>query len=409
VASKRKKRLAAEVYFDSSLRHSVYVRRYVVGEMRRVADFWALSDRELTRYLRDTLGRVAGKAISMRDPRLLRILKEAHEFRSIAHTDFRSMQTGAIVDFAKLEIGVEKRIIEAAIPFRIELANPAAGAARFAVEQKAINGRTLSQWFDNLKAADRSAYVSHIQRGIAMGSDQDTIVRGLVGTRANRYTDGVLAVPRRQAQTVVRTMLNHASNAAKEEVWAENPKVVSGVVWVSTLDGRTSPTCQDNDGAVELTDKNQVPPGGRHSISPPGLRPPAHPGCRSAIAGWIDGVPLLGNRPFVRDKRARGARETDFRAEARRSGLPIAEVRKRWAAENIGQIPAKTTYAEWIRKQPAAFQDDVLGKTKGALLRRGGMNVRAFVDSSGKSLTLKQLAATRPEAFTRAGFDPDTF
>jgi hypothetical protein len=37
------------------------------------------------------------------------------------------------------------------------------------------------------------------------------------------------------------------------------------------------------------------------------------------------------------------------------------------------------------------------------------LNVDQFVDRNGTELTLEQLAATKPEAFRKAGLDPEKF
>ena len=56
----------------------------------------------------------------------------------------------------------------------------------------------------------------------------------------------------------------------------------------------------------------------------------------------------------------------------------------------VSQISSETTYNSWLKKQPAAFQDEVLGKER-AKLFRGGMNVDKFTDDNGRTLTLSEL------------------
>jgi len=62
-----------------------------------------------------------------------------------------------------------------------------------------------------------------------------------------------------------------------------------------------------------------------------------------------------------------------------------------------------------LKRQPASFQDEVLGKTKAKLFREGGLNVDQFVDRAGNELTLSQLAERKPDAFRKAGLDPEKF
>jgi hypothetical protein len=105
----------------------------------------------------------------------------------------------------------------------------------------------------------------------------------------------------------------------------------------------------------------------------------------------IDGPELLGERPFVQSTRTGEQRQTDFRAEARRTGRPIQEVRREWADQHIGQAPGAMNYPEWLRAQPAAFQDNVLGPTRGGLFRSGKLELSQFSDSTGRTLTLDEL------------------
>jgi len=130
----------------------------------------------------------------------------------------------------------------------------------------------------------------------------------------------------------------------------------------------------------------------------------------------------MGERPMVRDARTRRMREKDFRADARNKvgekrwknlnakerNAEIRTVRRAWAKENIGTVPAKTTYQEWLKKQPVGFQDEVLGKTKGQLFRKGDVTLDRFVDKRGAELTLQQLAKTRPASFDAAGVSTTT-
>jgi hypothetical protein len=55
-----------------------------------------------------------------------------------------------------------------------------------------------------------------------------------------------------------------------------------------------------------------------------------------------------------------------------------------------GQVPADLTYADWLKKQSAARQDEILGPTRGKLFR-SGMPMERFYNDQGVWLTLPQL------------------
>jgi hypothetical protein len=111
----------------------------------------------------------------------------------------------------------------------------------------------------------------------------------------------------------------------------------------------------------------------------------------------------MPNRAYVRDTRTRKWRERDFRAEAKADAgknwklMPVKErnaaitgKRRAWADANIGQVPARTNYDDWLRKQPKSFQAEVLGPGRAKLFREG-MKLDKFVDRDGGELTLSQL------------------
>lgn len=127
---------------------------------------------------------------------------------------------------------------------------------------------------------------------------------------------------------------------------------------------------------------------------------------------------IMGDRPFVRDKRRRDARERDFRAEARDAAgadwrnmstaernAAIRARRDAWGQENIGQLPSSTTYSEWMSRQPVAFQDEVLGTTKARLFRSGKLTLDDFVDRAGRELPLAELRRRFPRAFETGGVE----
>lgn len=68
-----------------------------------------------------------------------------------------------------------------------------------------------------------------------------------------------------------------------------------------------------------------------------------------------------------------------------------------------GQVPDDMTYQDWLKKQPVERQDDILGKTKGQLFRKGGLTLERFVDRNGRELNLAELRAKNAAAFAKAG------
>ena len=61
------------------------------------------------------------------------------------------------------------------------------------------------------------------------------------------------------------------------------------------------------------------------------------------------------------------------------------------------------TYQDWLKKQTVERQDDILGKTKGQLFRKGGLTLDRFIDRNGRELNLAELRAKNAAAFAKAG------
>jgi len=112
---------------------------------------------------------------------------------------------------------------------------------------------------------------------------------------------------------------------------------------------------------------------------------------------------VVGRRPFVVDTRTGRRREIDFRRMARQQGRPVSEVRREWARQRVGQVPAKMTYEEWLRRQDVEFQNEVLGPTRAKLFREGGLSMDDFVTNSGRRYSLQELRRRDAEAFRKAG------
>jgi SPP1 gp7 family putative phage head morphogenesis protein len=170
---------------------------------------------------------------------------------------------------------------------------------------------------------------------------------------------------KKQAGSLIRTMNNHVSVKTRDLALKENIGLFDGYEWISVLDSRTSIICASRDGVV-------YPFGDDPIISP---KPPAHFSCRSTITPKV--------KPEFEDR---------VKTPARRTAT---------GAKGKTKVNQSTTYESWLRRQPKDFVDDVLGRTRGALFRRGKLPISKFVDESGKTLTLDELRKVEPEVFNR--------
>lgn len=406
---------ANEELLDMALRRAIGVRRFTAGEAAAILKLLEDRDREFMAWLRRRYRSV--ERIRSFDVNAWKVFQEQVKAkREEAVKEVRERATDNARQLAKIEAIAELNAIAAAIPVEIELASvPAQKLFAAAMRKPFGGGAPLNAWFTKLGKDDSARVIGAIQQGILHGETIDQLARRLAGTAANKYADGILSITRRNAVAVVRTGVNHVSNAAREEVWKQNSDVITALRWVSTLDGRTTPICRSRDGQMAPTKKGGKLPKGARKLNPASARPPAHVNCRSVMIAHVsaDGVAdLMGERPFVRDSRTRTMREKDFRAEAKEaaggkwSGMSredrnaaIRNRRQQWTREAVGQVPASTTYGEWLKNQPPAFVREVLGKKRADLFLSGKLSLDQFVDRTGNELSLKQLAKLHPAAF----------
>lgn len=385
-------------YQDSALRHQIAVRRYTAGLTKRVAELLERADAEIIKQLRLKLSVDGGQTVSVK--RLKALQKELQIARLAALAKYQADAMDELSLMAAKEAAVEVALLGSAIPIAVSFTAVAPEKLRAIVESEPFQGRVLAKWFRKLELDDAARLEEAVRLGVALGETTDSIVKRVVGSKAAGYSDGALSITRRDAQAIVRTAVNHISNAARSEVWEANNDIVTAKIWSATLDGRTTLVCMTNDGKARATSGNKIPAG--LEPVPAGNDIPAHYNCRSVWQAYINGDSLLGDRPFVTDTRTRKHREIDFREEAKRSGKSIKQVRSEWADKNIGLVPADTKYPAFFKRQSAAFQDEVLGAKRGRLFRNGGLKLEQFRDRKGNELSLKALYDRYPEAFAKS-------
>lgn len=348
----------AERLTEIATRHQVMLERVKTGEANQFAAFL----REMDRELRTRLAR--GEMTEFSRVRAEALILDIERTLTAIYGRFWNELSGRLIEIADYEAGFEARSLADGMDGAYEPVLPAAVAVRAAVMTAPLSvrgadgGKLLEAFVRDWSATEVKRVGGAIRQGFYEGATTSKILQIVRGTRANKYRDGILAVSNRNAEAVVRTAVQHVASVARQETWSANSDIIKGVRWVSTLDSRTTQQCRSLDGRVFPVDS--------------GPRPPIHVRCRSTT------VAELG---FSRKNAIRASKD--------------------------GAVPANLSYYEWLKTQPAAFQNQAIGPTRAKLLRAGGLSAERFAELNlGKNfepLTLAQMRDLEPLAFERAG------
>lgn len=260
------------------------------------------------------------------------------------------------------ELAFQQSALRAAIPALVQdaypIVSPAFSAVKAIAQARPFQGRLLREWIAGIESSRAATVRDTVRAGVVEGRTTAEIVRTVIGSRAEQYADGALQKSRRDVEAVVRSAVSHTAETASDAAYEANSDIISHVEWLSTLDNHTSSDCRIRD-RLPYTLGTYKPIG--HMI--PWLAGPGriHFCCRSSK------VPVL--------KRAKAL---GFSDGATRASMD-------------GQVPESTTYAEWLGKQSAARQDEILGPERGRLMREGRLKLSAFYNDKGKFLTLDEL------------------
>lgn len=223
-----------------------------------------------------------------------------------------------------------------------------------------IQGSPAADWWS--KQADDTAFrfAAQVRQGLANAETNQQIISRIVGTRT---VPGVMETARRNAASLVQTSVQAVANDARRKTFEANQDVIKGIRQVSTLDSHTSIVCIAYSG--KEWDMKYKPING--NTLPYNGGTPRHFNCRSV--------------------------EIPITKTFRELGIDIDEPEETTRASTDGQIDAKTTFGDFLKRKGKAWQDDVLGKGRADLWRSGKLTLRDLVDGRGRPLTLDQLKA----------------
>lgn len=380
-----------EQWFDSLLRHQIHAQRYAGGVRNKVIELLNDTEADLADIIRKKMKRSRQGLTKGNRKRFTQMMRQVRDLRNQAWGKATKELTGSMRAFAEQEGDFLVKSLNKASHVQLDLSAPAPEQLKSLVTQRPFEGRTLKEWAQNLQRNDIQRIQDQVRIGMVQGESNQQIARRVVGTKAAKGRDGITQLTRRQTEAVTRTATAEYSQGAREEFAEANKDIFDKELFVATLDARTTLVCAGNDGKTFKRGE--------------GPRPPLHYQCRSLRVPEVD-KGQMGERPARNYTQKQLEREyadqAGFKKPLKRADLPrghkgkfddFARKRKR---ELTGTVPAKTSYPEWLKNQPAGIQDDILGRERAKLFRQGKVSIDKFTDSSGRTLTLDQLKAKMP-------------
>ncbi|WP_162828309.1 phage minor head protein [Escherichia coli] len=280
-----------------------------------------------------------------------------------AYKEINDIHTKQLRELAEIEATFSSKLLTTNIP--VEVATVALTAEQIAsvASEALIEGAPSAEWWSRQGGDTLSRFKDTVRQGILAGDTNAEIVQRIVGAtkRDGTVVTGFMDTTRRNADALVRTSVQAVANKTRIDTLQANKRVVKALIQVSTLDSRTTTICAARSGLQ--WDIETLEPIG-HSV-PFRSGPPYHIGCRSTIS------------PVTRS--------------FRELGIDIDEVPRTTRASLDGEVPADLSFDQFLKNKGEAFQNDLLGKGKADLWRKGNITLTQLLDMTGQPLTLTQL------------------
>jgi len=365
---------------DEAIAHTVWISRYSTGVANRMVKLLNDSDAELTARLLVAMDSLPTSQFTV--SRLESLLGSVRELNQQAIAGMQTSLADELLQLAGHEAGYQLSLFDALLPQQVKERYPLQGITPeqlyTAAMAQPFQGRLLSEWADNLEADRMTRVVNAVRRGYLLGDTTETIARQVRGIASKGYKNGALQLSRTNAASITKTAVNHLAATARTNFAEVNGDILKGKQWLSTLDNKTTPTCIIRDRLRYTLDNKPV----GHKV--PYLQGPGkiHFCCRST--------------------------ETLITKSWRELGIDSDEMDEGTRASMDGQVPADTTYLDWLARQSPQRQDEILGPERAALYRAGDLKLGEMFTDKGEWISLAQLKTLSAASAAKAG-DPPGF
>lgn len=309
------------------------------------------------------------------------LLSQTRDTIKTAYTSISDHHHDSLTQMAGLGVaGAEKIMSSVGLPLQSVILTQE--QLRGIANASLVHGAPNRVWWAKQSQSLQDSFMEQMRIGYASGETIDQLVQRVRGTATGKkstyvingktkvyseFTGGIMDVGTRQAEALVRTATQQIAADAKMLSFQKNADIIKGVMWLSTLDSRTTPLCRARDGLLYGLDGKPM----GHDVPFLG-GPPAHWSCRSTLVPVTKSFEELGATPGVTKE------YLDTIGDGTRASMD-------------GQVPASLSFDSWFNTLPEEDQMSFLGPKKYKIWKNAGLNFTDMVDQRGNPLTLAQL------------------
>jgi len=339
---------ANEQIAEDTIARTIYLSRYSAGLRKDVIKL-------LNQVEKDLIAALPSVTTQVRKDRLNKMLAESRALIKDGYAEVSALTSSELATLSVDEAEWQKLTINDAITVEIMAAMPTEAALVAMTKDTLVQGAVNADWWARQGANLQFQYTNAVRTGMAQS---ETI--GQISKRVQQVMD----VSRRDATSLVRTSVQTVAIESRDMTMQKNSAVIKGKVSIATLDGRTTPVCMAYSGATYMLENEPLAPN-----KLPYIAIPRHWSCRSV---W-----------------------SSITKSWKELGLDLEEFTPSTRSSIDGQVPASTTFDEFLTKKGEAWQDAQLGKGRAELWRKGKITLSDLVDGNGRELTLAELRALR--------------
>lgn len=284
--------------------------------------------------------------------RTQQLLNQATEIIDRYYAALQTHTEATLTGMARVQANAVAQSLNATLVVTTDAALPTTAFLSHLLGRTLIEGAASAAWWKKQSSDTAFRFAAAVRQGMIAGETNSQILTRVVGTQ---ISPGIMQVSKSNARSLIHSSIQATAAAARRETFQKNRDIFSGIRQVSTLDSHTSLICVAYSNAE--WDMDYKPINGTTLPFNGGI--PRHWNCRSVEV------------PIIQAYAARGPQ-----------GM---------RASSEGPISAKTTFDQFLKRKGVAFQDEVLGKGRAALWRKGTINLSQLLDLKSNPLTLAQL------------------